>query len=38
MSKDKLNAPNNPYKHVIKDKEYNQIEYFTAEKKTPYFS
>ena len=34
MSKDNSDVPNNPDKHGIRDKEDNQTEYFTAEKKT----
>ena len=38
MFKNKLNVPNNSYNHVNRDKEDNQTEYFTKEKKTPAFS
>ena len=37
-SKDKSNFPINPYKHSSRDKEDNQKDNFTAEKKTPDFS
>ena len=38
MSKDNSNFPINPYKHSIRNKEDNQTDNFTAEKKTPDFS